>query len=204
MAEHHEDPEALEERDEFPVGTIRIDSVYNPVTSANFSVRETRVGQRTDFDWLQIDVETNGAIKPKEALTDAAEIARHHLGFFSGQSDFAARPTNGKLFMEGEVGEFGELETRFFGDSADGAGASGRPTEQSKSLEEVGLETRIRNRLETANIYTVGDVAQMTKSQLLKVEGIGDTSLKAIVEALDTVGLGLKVAGVGAAGSTEE
>ncbi|MDX1388910.1 MAG: DNA-directed RNA polymerase subunit alpha, partial [Acidobacteriota bacterium] len=68
MAEHHVDLDDPERASDFPVGMIRIDSVYNPVTRANFSVHETRVGQRTDFDRLEVDVETNGALDPADAV----------------------------------------------------------------------------------------------------------------------------------------
>ena len=78
MAEHHAPPDEADGSRTFPVGTIRIDSAYNPVTRANFSVNETRVGQRTDFDRLEVDVETNGALNPAEAVSQAAEIARLH------------------------------------------------------------------------------------------------------------------------------
>ena len=73
VAEQHERPE------DAPVDLIRIDSVYNPVVRANFQVLETRVGQRTDFDRLTIQVETNGSLNPGDAVAYAAEIARLHL-----------------------------------------------------------------------------------------------------------------------------
>ena len=78
VAEQHERPE------DAPVDLIRIDSVYNPVVRANFLVQETRVGQRTDFDRLTVQVETNGSLDPGDAIAYAAEIGRLHLQYLTG------------------------------------------------------------------------------------------------------------------------
>ena len=75
-----------------PVDLVRIDSIYNPVRRANFSVAETRVGQRTDYDRLTLTVETNGTISPEEAVSYAAALAQTHFQYFAGFGSHASAP----------------------------------------------------------------------------------------------------------------
>ncbi|WP_420635344.1 DNA-directed RNA polymerase subunit alpha [Candidatus Palauibacter sp.] len=175
MAEQHEHPDESDERCDFPVGTIRIDSVYNPVTRANFSVRETRVGQRTDFDRLEVDVETNGALNPAEAVSQAAEIARLHLSYFS------------------QVGSVPTL-----GDEADPAADEngGEPVDSDlaelldRPLDEFSeISARSRNTLERQNISTLGDVVARSRDEILRLDNFGEKSLEEIAEVLGQHGL---------------
>ncbi len=175
MAEQHVDPEEAEEQREYPVGMIRIDSVYNPVTRANFSVHETRVGQRTDFDRLEVDIETNGALDPSDAVAQAAEIARLHLSYFShmgivpGLPDLpeGVEPANGTEPLAAGLVELLE-----------------RPLEEFAEI-----SARSRNTLERQNISTLGDVVTRSRDEILGLENFGEKSLEEIAEVLGTHGL---------------
>ncbi len=175
MAEHHADPDEPEDDVQFPVGTIRIDSVYNPVIRANFSVNETRVGQRTDFDRLEVDVETNGALDPADAVAQAAEIARLHLSYFSQLGIVPGLPEMG----EGVVANNG-IE----------------PVDSSlvelleRSLDDfTEISARSRNTLERQNISTLGDVVTRSRDEILGLDNFGEKSLEEIAEVLGTHGL---------------
>ena len=175
MAEQHTDPEETERQKDFPVGTIRIDSVYNPVTRANFSVHETRVGQRTDFDRLEVDVQTNGALDPADAVAQAAEIARLHLSYFS---------------------QLGVVPTLGEGGDAPASGNGAEPLEDEfVELLETPLEdfseisARSRNTLERQNISTLGDVVTRSRDEILGLENFGEKSLEEIAEVLAAHGL---------------
>jgi len=169
MADQHVKPE------EFPVDMIRIDSIYNPVLKANFTVHETRVGERTDFDRLTIDVETNGAIDPAAALQQGADIARAHLGYLThiGSADpFMREPaTDGERIglhvVEDELQ--GLLET---------------PLEAFKEI-----SVRSRNTLDKANIRSLGDVAMRSRDDMLRVDNFGEKSLEEVAEVLALHGL---------------
>lgn len=173
MAEQHTDP-GEEETHSFPVGTIRIDSVYNPVTGANFSVNETRVGQRTDFDRLQVDVVTNGALDPADAVAQAAEIARLHLSYFSQMGVIPGLPetgdggpTNGVEPLDSGLVELLE-----------------RPLEAFTEI-----SARSRNTLERQNISTLGDIVTRSRDEILSLENFGEKSLEEIAEVLGIHGL---------------
>jgi len=175
MAEHHADLDDPERAGEFPVGMIRIDSVYNPVTRANFAVHETRVGQRTDFDRLEVDVETNGALDPADAVSQAAEIARLHLSYFSQMGIVPSLPE----YEEGM-----------------GATDAAQPLEEAlvelleRRLEEFEqISARSRNTLERQNISTLGDIVTQSRDDVLNLENFGEKSLEEIAEVLAEHGL---------------
>jgi DNA-directed RNA polymerase subunit alpha len=167
VAEQHERPE------DAPVDLIRIDSVYNPVLRANFLVQETRVGQRTDFDRLTVQVETNGSLDPGDAVAYAAEIARLHLQYLTG-------------FGSGNGGSAPEI-----------GGAAGRkPVDAGVTalLESPldafdGISIRSRNNLDKADIHTLLDVVVRSRDDILAVPSFGEKSLEEIAEVLALNGL---------------
>lgn len=170
MADQHEKPE------DAPVGMIRVDSIYNPVVKANFRVTETRVGQRTDFDRLMVDVTTNGAMDPATAVRHAAEIARIHLAYLT---------------------VLGEDVSVTIG-AEDGAGAAEgrrRLDEDQTSVLEQPLENfeqisaRSRNTLEKENIRFLVDVVSLTRDEMLQVPNFGEKSLEEVAEVLALHGL---------------
>ncbi len=151
-----------------PVDVVRIDSIYNPVRRANFTVAETRVGQRTDYDRLTISVETNGTISPEDALAYAAALAQEHFRFFV---DF------GKVPMVA-------AEATPVPGGADGLGAS-----LARSIDDLGLSVRSVNSLKNSNIRTLGDLVQYSETDLLKVKNVGEKALGEIADLLRREGL---------------
>lgn len=148
-----------------PVDLVRIDSIYNPVLRANFTVEETRVGQRTDFDRLTVLVETNGSLAPEEAIAYSAELARKHLEYMlrfveSGES----RPP-----VPGAVKVPTPLRDLFR-----------RPIDELAEL-----SVRSVNSLKKENIITLGDLVQRTEDQMLNIENFGIKSLEEIRQFLN-------------------
>lgn len=173
MADQHR-PSEDQER-EAPVDQIRVDSVYNPVLRANFSVQETRVGQRTDFDRLLIDVETNGAVDPADAIQHAAEIARVHLGYLASLGE---RP---EVVLAEDGTEPREGGRRLAEDERD---VLERPLEAFTQI-----SARSRNTLEKQNITSLADVARLTRDEMLEVPNFGEKSLEEVAEVLALHGL---------------
>jgi DNA-directed RNA polymerase subunit alpha len=143
-----------------PVDLVRIDSIYNPVLRANFTVEETRVGQRTDFDRLTLLVETNGSISPEEAVGYAAELARKHLEYMLRFIE----PAEGAAPMPGAVRVPAPLRDLF-----------ARPIDELAEL-----SVRSVNSLKKENIITLGDLVQRTEDQMLNIENFGIKSLEEI------------------------
>jgi DNA-directed RNA polymerase subunit alpha len=167
VAEQHERPE------DAPVDLILIDSVYNPVVRANFLVQETRVGQRTDFDRLTIQVETNGSLDPGDAIAYAAEIARLHLQYLTG-------------FGSGNGGLPSETGGRA-GRTAVDAGITALLESPLDAFE--GISIRSRNNLDKADIHTLLDVVVRSRDDILAVPSFGEKSLEEIAEVLALNGL---------------
>lgn len=147
-----------------PADAVRIDAVFNPVRRANFTVQETRVGQRTDFDSLTLSIETNGAIAPEDALAYAAALLQEHVRYFQ---DF------------GKVPLVSVPESQ----DADGNGARLRDL-LAKSIDDVGLSVRAINSLKNSKINTLGDLVRHTPEELLRVKNVGDKALQEIAEML--------------------
>lgn len=176
IADRHQLSE--EQKQDAPVGQILVDSIYNPVVKANFTVHETRVGERTDFDRLILDVETNGAMDPMEAVQQAAQIARAHLAYLSA------------------FGEVPEIVAAVEGDGA-------RPREDGEAAIQPELlelleqpldafeqiSARSRNTLDKEDIHTLADIAVRTRDEMLKVPNFGEKSLEEIAEVLAVHGL---------------
>ena len=174
LAELHPIPRGM------PADLVRVDAVYNPVTRANFVVEETRVGQRTDFDRLVLEVETNGAIDVPSAVQYASRLAIEHLAFLAG----------------------GTPEWRMDRSWGDGAGAgaavpAGRapvpPRLQellNRPIEDLTeLSVRSRNSLQKENIHTVKDLVQRSEQQMLSIDNFGKKSLQEISDFLSEHGL---------------
>lgn len=152
-----------------PVDVVRIDSIYNPVRRANFTVAETRVGQRTDYDRLTLSVETNGTISPEDAVAYAAALAQEHFRFFV---DFGKVPV-----VTGEPGPNGGTETTRLREVL------------SRAIDDAGLSVRSINSLKNSNIRTIGDLVRYREEDLLKVKNVGEKALGEIAELLRREGL---------------
>ena len=160
---------------EAPVDLVRIDSIYNPVRRANFSVEETRVGQRTDFDRLTLSIETDGSLDPSSAVAYAAELVRKHLEYML-------------YFSEGGIPEV----------TPPGAVAVSENQQAllESLIEELAeLSVRSRNSLHKENILTLADLVQSSEDDMLQIENFGKKSLKEISDFLEEreLGFGMKL-----------
>ena len=152
------------------IGRIAIDSIFSPVTRVNFLVENTRVGQRTDYEKLILDVWTDGRVTPDDALKTAAAVLRRHLDVFVDYSNDDAL-------------EF---------DADDRKGADERERLRkllNMSVNEIELSVRAANCLNNANITTVGELAQKTEADMLKYRNFGRKSLNEIKEKMKELGL---------------
>jgi DNA-directed RNA polymerase subunit alpha len=158
-------------RTDQPIGLIPIDSIFSPVTRVKYAVENTRVGQRTDYDKLILEVWTDGRLTPDDALLQASAILRHHLDVFVNFNE--------------EVIEFDETP----------AGVSEENMKLKKllnmSVNEIELSVRAANCLNNANITSVGQLAQKTESEMLKYRNFGKKSLNEIKDKLQQLGLSL-------------
>ena len=151
-----------------PVDSVRIDAIYNPVRRANFTVSETRVGQRTDYDRLAVMVETNGTISPEDAIAYAAALATEHFRYFI---DFGRVPQQRALPAEG-VSISGGLRLKL-----------------ERLIDDLGLSVRSLNSLKNSNIRTLRDLVEFSEDDLLKVKNVGEKALSEIAELLQREGL---------------
>jgi DNA-directed RNA polymerase subunit alpha len=152
-----------------PVDLVAIDAIYNPVRRANFTVQETRVGQRTDFDSLTLSVETNGAISPEDAVTYGAALLQDHFKYFL---DFGKVPT---LETAG-VSEGSQTDARLRGLLA-------------KPIDDCGLSVRSINSLKNSGITTLQDLVRFSEDELLKVKNVGEKAVQEIRDMLAKEGL---------------
>jgi len=152
-----------------PVDVVRIDSLYSPVRRANFTVAETRVGQRTDFDRLTLTVETNGAITPEDAVAYAAALAQHHFAYFISFGTVPMVPAEVPAEPASDLEHLRGLLTR--------------------SIDDCGLSVRSINSLKNSNIRTLGDLVRNTEEQLLRVRNVGEKAVAEIAELLLKEGL---------------
>ncbi|HUF27805.1 MAG TPA: DNA-directed RNA polymerase subunit alpha [Gemmatimonadaceae bacterium] len=153
-----------------PIDLVRIDAIYNPVRRANFSVSETRVGQRTDYDRLTLMVETNGTVTPQEAVSYAAALAQTHFQYFAGFGSHASAPAS--------LGNDG--------------GATDSPRMMAllrTPIDNLELSVRSVNSLKNSSIRTLGDLVRQTESQILQVKNFGKKSLQEIADLLEREGL---------------
>jgi DNA-directed RNA polymerase subunit alpha len=155
------------------IGIIPIDAAFSPVVRVRYEVEETRVGQKTNYDKLTIEIWTNGSVSPEMALVESAKILRKHLNPF---------------IQYNELGPMVHCESR-----ALGAVVLDQATEAKlgMSLAELDLSVRATNCLESENITTVRDLVTRTEEQLLEVRNFGETTLAEVREKLSDIGLRL-------------
>lgn len=181
------------------IGIIPVDSMFSPVTRVRYKTEDTRVGQRTNYDRLILEIWTKGTISPEMALVEAAKILRKHLNPFVQYFDL------GEMTVPAET----EAPPEF---SPEGAGTDGRPVDVDEELQqklnmsiaELDLSVRANNCLESARINSVGDLVRMTEADLLKVRSFGKTSLREVKRKLADIGLGLGMNLPGAAGQAQD
>jgi DNA-directed RNA polymerase subunit alpha len=153
--------------EDLAVGYIPIDSVHSPVRKVNYSVEAARLGQMTDYDKLTIEVWTNGAISPADAIGQASKLLKDHMAIFI---NFEELPETAEEPAERGMDKINEVLNR--------------------SVEELELSVRSYNCLKNANIQTIGDLVQKTEAEMLRTKNFGRKSLNEIKEILSSLGLG--------------
>jgi DNA-directed RNA polymerase subunit alpha len=158
-------------RPDMPIGVIPIDSIFSPVTRVKYAVENTRVGQRTDYDKLILEIWTDGRITPDDSLLQASAILRHHLDVFVNYDD-------SQVEFDETSEEVSQENTRL-------------KKMLNMSVNEIELSVRAANCLNNANITTVGQLAMKTEAEMLKYRNFGKKSLNEIKEKLQQLGLSL-------------
>ncbi|MGC8861428.1 MAG: DNA-directed RNA polymerase subunit alpha [Armatimonadota bacterium] len=152
------------------IGVIPVGAVFSPVRKVSYTVDPTRVGHKTDYDRLVLEVTTNGTIMPSDAVSEAAKILDRHLKLFF---DFARRP-------RGAAGEYG-------------LGVSGTmPGPPDARIEELDFSVRTYNCLKKANVLTIGELVQLTEADLMNIRNFGKKSLNEVKEKLESLNLSLR------------
>jgi DNA-directed RNA polymerase subunit alpha len=164
-----------------PIGVIPIDSIFSPVRRVAYAVEQARVGQRTDYDKLTLDIETDSSIEPQAAMREAAEILIQQLAIF----------TDADRVEELRTGPAGQLEG--VGDGAVNGGGGGQAGPMHDILiEELELGVRSYNCLKRAGIQTVGDLISKSEGELNAIPNFGKKSIDEVIETLHARGLNLR------------
>jgi len=166
-----------------PIGVIPIDSIFSPVRRVAYSVEQARVGQKTDFDKLTLDIETDNSIDPQAALREAAEILISQLAIF----------TDADRIEELRAGPGGSLDQGLAGAGAGAATTNGAAGPMHDILiEELELGVRSYNCLKRAGIQTVGDLISKSEGELNAIPNFGKKSIDEVIETLHARGLNLR------------
>jgi DNA-directed RNA polymerase subunit alpha len=168
-----------------PIGVIPIDSIFSPVKRVAYQVESARVGQRTDYDKLTLDIETDGSVAPQAALREAAEILIKSLAIFTDADRLEELRADGEALIGG-AGEPTAIP-------------GGRPSRSPDGMddiliEELELGVRSYNCLKRAGVQTVGDLLQKSESELNAIPNFGRKSIEEVIETLKARGLELRAA----------
>lgn len=158
------------------IGMIAVDSIFSPVVAVGYKVENTRVGQRTDFDKLILNVKTDGSISPLDAIAKSAKILVDQFSILAGKEMIEKKIKEGKEEKDQPVAKKEEVSTE--------AG--------DKLVSELKLSTRTYNSLDKAKIRKVNDLIKKSEKDLLELEGFGETALKEIKKELKKLDLDLK------------
>ncbi len=158
--------------EEKEVGLIPIDAIFSPVQRVRYKVEDTRVGQKTNYDKLTIEIWTNGTVKPEMALVEAGKILRKHLNPFVQYFEIGTEVASESAAADARVDE--ELIRKL-----------------KTHVSALDFSVRANNCLETAELETVLDIVRMTEPDLLKVRSFGKTSLREVKRKLSDLGLQL-------------
>jgi|TARA_B110001452_G_scaffold256066_1_gene249071 DNA-directed RNA polymerase subunit alpha len=153
--------------EEAPIGTIAIDSIFTPIKNVNYNVENYRVGQKTDYEKLNINITTDGSVDPKRALTEASKILIQHFMLFSDE----------KINLEADIADDFDEDTLHMRQLL------------KTELTDFGLSVRALNCLKTAEVYTLGELVSFKKSDMLKFRNFGKKSLTELEELIDEKGL---------------
>ena len=150
-----------------PIGTIAIDSIFTPIKNVNYNIENYRVGQKTDYEKLNINITTDGSIDPKLALTEASKILIQHFMLFSDE----------KINLESDTADDFDEDTLHMRQLL------------KTELTDFGLSVRALNCLKTAEVFTLGELVSFKKSDMLKFRNFGKKSLTELEELIDEKGL---------------
>ena len=164
------------------IGRIMLDAVYSPVTRVRYVTEDTRVGQRTNYDKLILEIWTNGTVSPEMALVESAKILRKHVNPFVQYFELGEETVTSPQAVEGAPVE----------QAVDEAMAQ----KLNMPIQELELSVRASNCLDSVKIETVGQLVKMTDSDLLKIRSFGKTSLREVKRKLADIGLSLAMADV--------
>ena len=151
-----------------PIGVIAIDAIFTPIQNVRYTITPTRVGQRVDFEKLDLEVQTDGSVTPEDALAQAATILRDHVSLFV-HMDAEPQPSEERKEVDAEVARVREL--------------------LSQPVDELDLSVRAHNCLKAANIKNIGDLVRRDESEMLKFRNFGRKSLQELIEVLEERGL---------------
>ena len=157
--------------EDLSIGWIPVDSVHSPVKKVNYFVENARVGQATDYEKLTIEVWSNGAVTPRDAVGLASKLMKDHLMIFINIEDEEEEEQTPVELSEHDREAWSEKLT--------------------KSVDEMELSVRSYNCLKNANIRTIGELVQKSEAEMLKTKNFGRKSLNEIKEILTTMGLSL-------------
>ena len=160
-------PAEENEVEDAPIGTIAIDSIFTPIKNVNYNIEDYRVGQKTDFEKLNLNIITDGSIDPKQALTEASKILIQHFMLFSDE----------KINLEADIADDFDEDTLHMRQLL------------KTELTDFGLSVRALNCLKTAEVYTLGELVSFKKSDMLKFRNFGKKSLTELEELIDEKGL---------------
>ena len=155
--------------DNMPIGVLPVDSIYTPVEKVSYHVENTRVGQKSDYDKLTLEVMTNGSINPQEGISLAAKVLVEHLNLFI---DLTEHVSNVEIMVEKEEDQKEKV--------------------LEMTIEELDLSVRSYNCLKRAGINTVEELANKSEDDMMKVRNLGKKSLEEVIQKLEELGLGLK------------
>ena len=168
---------AVADRFDQEVGRIILDAVYSPVTRVRYMTEDTRVGQKTNYDKLILEIWTNGTVTPEMALVEAAKILRKHVNPFVQYFELGEETVAATKLPEDETEELAvdeELAQKL-----------------NMPIQELELSVRASNCLESVKLQTVGELVKLTEADLLKIRSFGKTSLREIKRKLADIGLSL-------------
>ena len=167
---------ATTDRFDQEIGRITLDAVYSPVTRVRYTTEDTRVGQRTNYDKLILEIWTNGTITPEMALVEAAKILRKHVNPFVQYFEL------GEQTVAGQIAEAASQEQAMDEELT---------KKLSMPIQELELSVRASNCLDSEKVQTVGQLVKMTDADLLKIRSFGKTSLREVKRKLADIGLSL-------------
>lgn len=155
--------------DSMPIGVLPVDSIYTPIEKVSYHVENTRVGQRSDFDKLTLEVTTNGSINPQEGMSLAAKVLEEHLKLFI---DLTEHVGNVEIMVEKEEDKKEKV--------------------LEMTIEELDLSVRSYNCLKRAGINTVEELANKSEEDMMKVRNLGKKSLEEVIQKLEELDLKLR------------